>query len=498
MNTIIIIILIVLLVAVAVMAFTRISSLTKEKEALAEEKNSLKTQVEVRDNELRNKSAAMESETARLQQHIDELKAETVLSLQRAKEEADKQLLSAKEEWKQTSQQALDAKQKACDDAIAAMETRHNEAIKTQEKIFNETMAKVIEQAKNATGEMIKKSQKDFSESSNTNLGNIINPLMQNMKDMREAMDNNRNEQTKMGADMNRHIQSLMESAAAARTSANELAEAFRHRPKSQGNWGERKLNELLDSQGLVRGVDYETQVTLKDKDGVTIVSDKESAMMPDVILHLDQVRDVIIDSKVSLTAYTEYVNAETEAEKDAYLKDHISSVWGHVTELSKKNYDTYVKAPHKTMDYVIMFVPHSAALWTALSARPDMWRKAMEMGVYIADEQTLYAALRIISMTWTQIRQMDNQKKVFECANEMLKRVGMFWDQYKSIGKALESATKAYNEGEKKIKDGGQSISTTAKQLIKLGAKEDKKYVLGSMLDVDDVPSIEYNDITD
>lgn len=451
----------------------------------------------------------LNNETSRLQRLLEDQKSEAAKNLQLAKDEATRtlqlakdeaartlqmtkdeaaeQLRNAKEEWQQLSQQALEAKQKACDDAIAAMETRHQEAIRNQETLFNETMNKVIEQAKNATGEMIKKSQQEFSESSNTNLGNIINPLMQNMKDMREAMDNNRNEQTKMGADMNRHIQSLMESAASARTSANELAEAFRHRPKSQGNWGERRLSELLDSQGFVKGVDYETQVTLKDRDGVTIISDRESAMMPDVILYLDKVRAVIIDSKVSLTAFTDYVNADTNDDKDAYLKEHVNSVWNHVTELARKKYESYVKPPHHTMDYVIMFVPHSAALWTALNARPDMWRKAMEMGVYIADEQTLYAALRIINLTWTQIRQMDNQKKVFDCADELLKRVGMFWTQYRAIGKALDDAKDAFKEGEKKIKDGGQSISTTAKQLIKLGAKEDKKYVLGTMLDADE-----------
>lgn len=128
------------------------------------------------------------------------------------------------------------------------------------------------------------------------------------------------------------------------------------------------------------------------------------------------------------------------------------------------------------------MFVPHSGALWTALNEQPDLWRKAMEQNVYIADEQTLYAALRIINLTWTQIQQAQNHEKVFNLAKEMLDRVGQFWKEYQQIGKALENAKTAYDKGEKKITDGGQSINTTAKKLIDLGAKQNDKNPLPAL----------------
>ena len=128
------------------------------------------------------------------------------------------------------------------------------------------------------------------------------------------------------------------------------------------------------------------------------------------------------------------------------------------------------------------MFVPHSGALWTALNEQPDLWRKAMEQNVYIADEQTLYAALRIINLTWTQIQQAQNHEKVFNLAKEMLDRVGQFWKEYQQIGKALENAKTAYDKGEKKITDGGQSINTTAKKLIDLGAKQNDKNPLPTL----------------
>jgi DNA recombination protein RmuC len=124
-------------------------------------------------------------------------------------------------------------------------------------------------------------------------------------------------------------------------------------------------------------------------------------------------------------------------------------------------------------MDYVIMFVPHTGALWTALNAQPNMWRKAMEKNVFIADEQTLFAALRIISLTWTQIAQAENHEKVYALANEMLDRVGQFMRRYQAIGKALDNAQTAYEDAEKKLQPNGQSILQTCAKLQKLGAKQ-------------------------
>ena len=214
--------------------------------------------------------------------------------------------------------------------------------------------------------------------------------------------------------------------------------------------------------------------------------------LRPDVILHLDQRREVIIDSKVSLTAFIDYVNAETEDERQRCLKLHLDSLTKHVKELSSKDYSSYIKSPKVKMDYVIMFVPNTGALWTALNAQPDLWRRSMEKNVFIADEQTLFAALRIINLTWTQIAQAQNHERVFELANEMLNRVGQFWKEYEAMGKALKKVSEAYESGRNKITDGGTSINTTANKLIKLGAKQSDKNPLPQLLDLDDIPQIE------
>ena len=209
--------------------------------------------------------------------------------------------------------------------------------------------------------------------------------------------------------------------------------------------------------------------------------------LRPDVILHLDESRDVIIDSKVSLSAFVDYVNAETEEDRQRYLKEHIASLNQHVKELSQKDYSSYVQPPKIRMDYVIMFVPHTDALWTALNIQPDLWRKAMEKNVFIADEQTLFAALRIINMTWTQIAQVRNHEKVFELANEMIDRVGQFMKKYEDIGSALEKAQKAYEEGGRKLQPGGQSIITTCGKLQKRGARNSLRNPVPMIADSED-----------
>ena len=375
---------------------------------------------------------------------------------------ADKQMLKSKEEWQAHTQELLTA----------------------QQAKFDETIAKVTAQMRDATDEMLKKRQEEFSASSNTSLGQIVNPLKETIDKMKEAMKENTIKQTEIGGEIKTQALNMMRQSEAAKNSADELTRVFRHAGRVQGNWGEIILDELLESQGLTKGVHYEIQSSIRDSAGDVVRNVDDHGMRPDVILHLDQKRDVIIDSKVSLTAFMDYVNAEDEADRQRYLKAHVDSIRKHVKELSTKDYSSYVKPPKVRMDYVIMFVPNTGALWTAITAQPDLWRNAMDSNVYIADEQTLFAALRIINLTWTQITQAQNHEKVFELANELMDRVGQFMGRYKNMGDALSKALKAYEDGEKKLQPGGQSILQTCGKLQKLGAKQSSKNPLPQLDD--------------
>lgn len=417
---------------------------------------------------------------AEAQQQLEAVKKEASEQLEATKKEANEQLAKTKAEAEAQQQKAL-----------AEKDAAWNDIMKGQEQRFNETMARMSEQMKNATADMLKDRQKEFADSSNQQLGQIVNPLRETIDKMKQTMADTTLKQTEMSSVLKDNIERSMQQAMAAKKSAEELANALKHGSKVQGDWGEAVLDELLTSQGLVRGIHYDTQAVIRDAQGNTVHTDDGATLRPDVILHLDQRREVIIDSKVSLTAFLDYANADNEADRLRFLKTHIDSLQKHVKELSTKDYSAYVQPPKVRMDYVIMFVPHTGALWTALNAQPDLWRKAMEQNVFIADEQTLFAALRIISLTWTQIRQAENHEQVYRLANEMLDRVGQFMKKYTAIGKALKTATTAYDDAERKLQPSGQSILQTCAKLQKLGAKQSDKNPLPQLIDIDEVAAL-------
>lgn len=362
----------------------------------------------------------------------------------------------------------------------------YREMMKSQESRFDESLAKVSAQLKSATEDMLKQRQEEFSRSSAEDIGQIVAPLKDTMDRMRQAMGENAMKQTAMSGEMKAGIENMMRQSEAARKSADSLARALRCGTKVQGDWGETVLDELLASQGLTRGIHYDVQATVRDASGRSVKSAEGGVLRPDVILHLDGRRDVIIDSKVSLSAFMDYMGAENEEDRRRFLSAHIASIKSHVRELSAKDYSSYVRPPKLRMDYVIMFVPNTGALWTALNAEPDLWRKSMEMNVFIADEQTLFAALRIISMTWTQIAQVQNQEKVFELADELMDRVGQFVKKYREVGDALDRARRAYDDGDRKLQPSGQSILQTCAKLEKLGARQSAKNPLPQLSDAE------------
>lgn len=447
-------------------------------------------------------SEQLDAAKAEAQQQLETLKKEASEQLAKTKAEAQQQLETLKKEASEqletTKKEANDllAKTKAEAEAqqqkaLADKDAAWNDIMKGQEQRFNETMTRMSEQMKNATADMLKDRQKEFADSSNQQLGQIVNPLRETIDKMKQTMADTTLKQTEMSSVLKDNIERSMQQAMAAKKSAEELANALKHGSKVQGDWGEAVLDELLTSQGLVRGIHYDTQAVIRDAQGNTVHTDDGATLRPDVILHLDQRREVIIDSKVSLTAFLDYANADNEADRQRFLKTHIDSLQKHVKELSTKDYSAYVQPPKVRMDYVIMFVPHTGALWTALNAQPDLWRKAMEQNVFIADEQTLFAALRIISLTWTQIRQAENHEQVYRLANEMLDRVGQFMKKYTAIGKALKTATTAYDDAERKLQPSGQSILQTCAKLQKLGAKQSDKNPLPQLIDIDEVAAL-------
>lgn len=420
------------------------------------------------------------------QYHAEAVRLEKDLEhLQSDKKELETELTAVRERIPDQIAQAVAQAEKAKDAVIEAREQAHADAMATLKENFTATMEQMKAQVKADTDALLKQRQQEFKESGTEAIGHLLEPFKTRLEDLRKEMSDNSDQHKTSREAIKTDVDNLMKFTAKVSTSAEHLAAAFKYGNKIQGTWGETILEELLSSQGLTKGIHFDVQPT---------ISGADSTLRPDVIIHLDRRREVIVDAKVSLSAYVNYVNAATEEDRQRYLKAHIDSIKTHVKELVKKDYASYIKPPKVSAGYVIMFVPNMGALWAALNAEPDLWRRAAEQNVYIADEQSLYGAIRIVQLTWTQVQQAENHEKVFELADEMIGRVDRFLESYESIGKAINSLGKAYEEGHKKLEPGGQSIKTTAVKLVKMGARKGK-FIDSTMLDIDQIPQLEEQD---
>lgn len=369
---------------------------------------------------------------------------------------------------------------------LAERERAHAEAMGTLKVGFEESMSKMKAELETSTAEIIRRRQADVDAAGKESLDKVLRPLNHQIEEVRKVVSENTTRHSEFEGQLKNALAMVLEHSDAARKSADRLADALHGNSATQGYWGETVLKELLQMQGLQEGVHFHTQVTMTDENGHPLYSNDHKTLIPDVILNLDRELAVVIDAKVSLTAWLDYMNAVTDDQRASALKAHVASIEAQVNRLAGKDYSSYIRAPKKSVDYVIMFVPNTGALYAATSAKPDLWRKAMAKRVYIADEQTLYAALKIIEMTWRQIAQADNQKEVYDLAGEMLARVSKFVETYSTLDKNLRDARKNFDEGLAKLQDSGHSIPVTCRKLIKLGTKATtpKKTLPGVVID--------------
>ncbi|MCQ2147757.1 MAG: DNA recombination protein RmuC [Bacteroidales bacterium] len=244
---------------------------------------------------------------------------------------------------------------------------------------------------------------------------------------------------------------------------ADSLSEALTGRPKVQGCWGENLLDDILSKEGFERGLHYDREVTGED------------LSRPDFVFHFYdgmEKKDLVVDSKVSLTAFVEYMNADSEEDRKTALDKHLKSVKKHIDELSGKNYASKIDKSKRFADYVIMFMPVDMAYRAAIDADYTLWQYAYSKGVVIATEQTIMPFMKVIRLTWNKYSQDSNVMEIMQAADAIVERVGLFYDSYKELGRRLKAVYGEYNKGIIKLEDKGPSITTSARKLIKLGAK--------------------------
>ena len=343
-----------------------------------------------------------------------------------------------------------------------------------RQKQFDQQLETIQEQFQNLASKILDQTTQKLKSENVESMSHITQPLKQNIEQLQQAIDKTNHETAKSTASLSEQLKSMAEQTAKIDASATRLTNVMRGANKVQGNWGELALMNLLDSQGLRLGVDYDVQQTLSDDRG-NVLTNEESGkrMIPDVILHYPNNEDIIIDSKMTIDAYTNYMNAEDEIVKKKYADDVVKSIRTQFTSLSKKDYTSYIKAPRRAIDFVIMYVPYEGALQLALLTDPKLWHDAFEKKVFITSQQNLMAILKIIQIAWRQYAQTENQKRVYDLADEMLRRVGDFIKRFDKVGKDIETLHKDYDEAYKKAYTGRQSIVQKANDLKVLGAKE-------------------------
>lgn len=343
-----------------------------------------------------------------------------------------------------------------------------------RQKQFDQQLETIQEQFQNLASKILDQTTQKLRSENVESMSHITQPLKQNIEQLQQAIDKTNHETAKSTASLSEQLKSMAEQTAKIDASATRLTNVMRGANKVQGNWGELTLMNLLDSQGLRLGVDYDVQQTLSDDRG-NVLTNEESGkrMIPDVILHYPNNEDIIIDSKMTIDAYANYMNAEDEIVKKKYADDVVKSIRTQFTSLSKKDYTSYIKAPRRAIDFVIMYVPYEGALQLALLTDPKLWHDAFEKKVFITSQQNLMAILKIIQIAWRQYAQTENQKRVYDLADEMLRRVGDFIKRFDKVGKDIETLHKDYDEAYKKAYTGRQSIVQKANDLKILGAKE-------------------------
>lgn len=345
-----------------------------------------------------------------------------------------------------------------------------------QEEQMRQQLSLIREQMNSASEKILKERAEELSAVNKEQLSGILTPLQTHIQQMREAVERSDREHNSTMQRLDATIKTSIEQSRQVGERADKLAQALTGENKTQGNFGELRLKQLLEGMGLQEGEQFTLQETIRDKDGYVVYEEEGHRLIPDAILHFPDKRDVIIDSKMSFTAFEDYHNAETEAQRQDALKRHLTSMRNHVNELSRKNYSKYIAEGHAKLDFVLMYVFSESALQLALSNDATLWKDAYDRGVIITGSQNLYTMLRVLEMTWKQVRQVENQQKIMECANMIVDRVQLFAERFESVKQQLQKTQDSFDKLESITAETGQSILTPASRLLKMGASQNPK----------------------
>ena len=367
-------------------------------------------------------------------------------------------------------------------------EERHRQAVEELKDNYNKSLAKLEEAQKNAieaartalaleNEKNLKAREEALRKEAAETMKNITGGLDQTIKGMTEAFEEQKKSHTEASTSIKTQfaetVRHLKEQTETIGNTAEDLAKALKGQSKVQGIFGETILENILKAENLTEGRDYDSEFWLRDGKGNRIVNDETGkTMRPDFALHFPDNTDILIDSKVSLTALADYFAAETDEERAAASARNLASIENHIRELTGKEYQKYV-AGRKTLDYVIMFIPNYGAYQLAKMEDKDIFAKAFRQNVLITTEETLIPFLRLIRTAWVQKEQMENISEIVKAAQDMVERVGIFCRYNAELEADMSKTLDKFRENSRRLVDGNQSIVKAARRAIDHGVNE-------------------------
>jgi DNA recombination protein RmuC len=318
---------------------------------------------------------------------------------------------------------------------------------------------------KNLANEILEEKSRKFTDQNKTNLGELLNPLKEKIAEFEKKVEQTNKESLERNTALREQITNLRDLNLLITKEAENLTKALKGESKTQGNWGEMQLETILNRVGLEKGLHYEKEKVYQNEEGHN--------QRLDYIIRLPDDKFLILDSKVSLTAYANYFNAEDDIQRARFLKMHLDSVQSHIKLLSEKNYHSLYEIQQP--DYVLMFVANEPALTIALKEDMSLYEKALDKSIVLVSTSTLLATLRTISYIWKQDMQGKNALEIARQAGALYDKFTAFTDDLIKVGKNLDATQSCYKEAVKKLYDGKDNLIRKTERLRELGAKTTK-----------------------
>ena len=321
--------------------------------------------------------------------------------------------------------------------------------------------------------DIMKQQSNALRDESEQRIGEMLRPLKENIERFRTEVNQCYTAESRERFSLQERIKELIETNNNIGREAKELSLALRGNSKKQGDWGELVLETILENSGLRKGEEFIVQMTTDDV-GATLRDEHGRGLRPDVVVRCPDGKSMVIDSKVSLTAFVDYINADDTSEQERLWKMHVTSVIKHINELSDKNYQEYIG--DEKLDFVMMFIPNEAAYSAAMTLDPTLWQKAYDKRVLLVSPTQLVGSLRLINQLWTQDRQTRNAIEIAEKSGQMYDKFVGFVSDMEKISKSIAATQTAYDNAISKLRDGRGNLINRAESLRKLGIKASKR----------------------